>query len=177
MKKTKRGAKRIFVTMLAVMLVMESVSVPAKGEVQTESIRQQTLGESVDKYAEESVSANFDTNKDICVLCIELYNIVSGISVAHYPELCMAWMDSIPEEILLKQKSYRNVYVNCPVDIYVYEGENLVGCIKNDVPQHIENGVITMMDSNGQKQVVLPGDGEYRVVCKATGDGAIPMKQ
>lgn len=39
MKKTKRGAKRIFVTMLAVMLVMESVSVPAKGEVQTESIR------------------------------------------------------------------------------------------------------------------------------------------
>lgn len=43
--------------------------------------------------------------------------------VVIFPELCMAWMDSISED--------------------------LVGCIKNDLPQQIENGVITVLDSNG----------------------------
>ena len=32
-----------------------------------------------------------------------------------------------------------------------------------------------MLDSNGQKQVVLPGDGEYKVVYKATGDGTMTI--
>ena len=69
--------------------------------------------------------------------------------VVIFPELCMAWMDSISED--------------------------LVGCIKNDLPQQIENGVITVLDSNGQKQVVLQRDGEYRVVYKATANGTMTI--
>nr|MBQ8252351.1 BspA family leucine-rich repeat surface protein [Lachnospiraceae bacterium] len=101
--------------------------------------------------------------------------INNGIKYAHYPELCMAWMDSISEDVLKQKKSFWKVFVNCPVDVYVYQDKNLVGLIKNDVSQQIENGVITMMDDNGQKIIVLPGDSEYKLLCKATDNGKMTI--
>lgn len=65
MKRAKRGAKRIFVAMMAIVLAMENVSVPVKGEVkegaetQAEMISEQTLSKSVEHDTEKSVSANF----------------------------------------------------------------------------------------------------------------------
>ena len=111
----------------------------------------------------------------IAVLASEFLCIKDNIASAHYPELCMAWMDSISEEVLKQKKSFWKVFVNCPVDIYVYQDENLVGLIKDDTPQEIENGIITMMDDNGQKVLVLPGDSKYKLLCKATDNGTMTI--
>jgi len=104
----------------------------------------------------ESLGYDDDYRKvEYLALIGNVININARIGYAHYPELCMAWMDSISEEVLTKQKSFRNVFINCPVDVYIYQDDILVGMIKNDVPQEVENGVITMLDENGQKRVVL----------------------
>ena len=70
MKRTKRGAKRFGVMMLAAILVMESVSMPVRGEVdksakvQNEIVGEQISDNSVEKYAEETVSANFVSEEE-----------------------------------------------------------------------------------------------------------------
>ena len=92
-------------------------------------------------------------------------------SRAHYPELCLAWMDSIQE---LSKLGYIEAMVNCPVDVNVYDSEGkLVGYIKDDVPQAIEDGLLTFIDENGQKIVYMPCDQEYTIEMIATNAGEV----
>lgn len=90
---------------------------------------------------------------------------------AHYMELCMAWLDSLDG---LYEEDYlecRRLFINCPVDVMVYRGSELVGQISNDIPQNIEEGVVTYIDGNGQKVIVLPNDCEYEVQFAAIDNG------
>ncbi len=70
MKKTKRGVERICVMLLAVILMVESVSMPVKGEIKKnvstlgEPGEEQISDNSVEKYAEEMVSANFISEEE-----------------------------------------------------------------------------------------------------------------
>jgi hypothetical protein len=103
-----------------------------------------------------------------------LYNAES-IGFAHYPELCLAWLRGIGDDYLsaLSTGNYRGVRVNCPVDIDVFDSEEvLVAKIVNDVPQAIpESTIVAAFDSDSQKVIYLPPDEDYTIKLTATGDG------
>ena len=105
------------------------------------------------------------------------YNLgknIDGIIQGHRPELCMAWLDVIDENDFSNQR-YRSIYLNCPVDLEVYDSnDNLVAAFYDDVPQKIEgSSIIAYLDENGQKVVILPTDEEYRTEVIATADGEV----
>lgn len=121
----------------------------------------------------------------ITVKVVDMFTTGSA-SYAHYPELCLAWMDSVDEAWMSGQAVYelegyeqmlqdfRRYVVNCPVDVAVYdETDTLVARIVDDVPVPMEGGLDAYVDANGQKIVLLPGDAGYRVELTATGSGAM----
>ena len=100
--------------------------------------------------------------------------IFERISAAHYPELYLAWMETITDADGYRPGKYRKLYVNCPVDISVYNDENvLVAQILRDEVQEIPNGVGSYIDKNGQKVITLPFDEEYTIRLVATNTGTV----
>lgn len=100
----------------------------------------------------------------------------TGVAIAHYPELCLSWMDSLSDYELGEVHGKQYVYVNCPVDIEVYdEGGALVANIKNDEAVSIEGGLPAYIDANGQKVVVLPDGGNYDIKYIPTADGEMTV--
>lgn len=100
---------------------------------------------------------------------------MNGLVSGHYPDLCLAWMHTL-SGILddgYTSGNYRTAYVNCPVDIDVYDSSNaLVAQIINDRPQEIDgNSVLAVIDEDGQKVIYLPADEEYIINMTATGNG------
>ena len=97
------------------------------------------------------------------------------ISYTHYPELYLAWMDSLDgDRILSVNSKYRRVLVNCPVNISVYDSNDvLVGSIVDGVVQEIENGISVYIDEDGQFVLCIPNEEEYRVEMEATDDGTV----
>ncbi len=94
------------------------------------------------------------------------------LPVVHFPELCLAWMDSVMPS---KFRSTRKVIVNCPVNLDVYDSDDeLVASIQWDTPVDIPgSSIVAYVDSNGQKVVHLPSDEEFRVDVTATEDCAV----
>ena len=93
---------------------------------------------------------------------------------AHYPELCLSWINSIPDFDGFTPKAYRIVLVKCPVDITVRDSRgNVVGQIENDEVAEIENGIAARIDEDGRKIFILPEDEEYTVDIKATDSGKV----
>ena len=100
---------------------------------------------------------------------------------AHYAELCLSWIDSLGGMDVLYNLSsgtcediYRMLYVDCPVDIEVYDSTNaLVARIVADTPEEIEDGIISFVDDDGQKVIVLPTDEEYSICLTATDAGTV----
>ena len=72
-------------------------------------------------------------------------------------------------------EKYKDVLIiNCPVDVKVYNSSGvLVGYIKDNVPQFIENGLVTKVDENEQKLVYLNGKEGYSLEIIATDDGEV----
>lgn len=101
-------------------------------------------------------------------------------SQAHYPELCLAWLDSLngnyanaPDDFYPKA-IYRKVYVNCPVDILVYDSmDQVVAQIENGEVQEIEDGVIAYIDDDNQNVIILPIDEKYSIKLTATDAGTV----
>ncbi len=98
------------------------------------------------------------------------------IGYAHYPELCLAWMDALSgaDEYCYNTRT-RKLVVNCPVNVYVYDSsEKLVAEISWDEVQDIYNSTIAAyIDENGQKIIILPVDEEYEIEIVATDDGTV----
>ncbi|MBQ7681396.1 MAG: S-layer homology domain-containing protein, partial [Oscillibacter sp.] len=96
---------------------------------------------------------------------------LSGIVEAHSWELCYAWMASMDDnykrgaEISLNEGNYRIVRVNCDVDVSVRdENGGVVAQIVNENPQEIRgSSIISAVNENGEKVVILPLDSAYRV--------------
>ena len=100
---------------------------------------------------------------------------VNNVAYAHYQELCLAWMDSLEGASNYSSARSRNLLVNCPVDIAVYDSQGtLVASIVNDEVQEIEGSTIcALVDENGQKVVILPLDEEFEIIVTATDDGTM----
>ncbi len=75
-----------------------------------------------------------------------------GIS-AHVAELTLAWMELMSDETSYVEPRYRQLHVNCPVDIKVFDSDGkLVAQFIDDVPQEIEGStIIAYLDNDGQK--------------------------
>ena len=103
------------------------------------------------------------------------FSITGPAACAHYPELCLAWLDSMDDNTIISLNSmYRKIFINCPVDVEVI-GSNgeVVARIVDDVVENIEYGVVAYLDDQGQKVLILPADGKYNVILNATDNGAI----
>lgn len=106
---------------------------------------------------------------------------LDSIGSAHYPELCLAWMQSrdpnytINDAWTTSSGSYRIIRINCPVDVKVYDGGGkLVAEIISDKPQTVEGSTIaSAINEDGEKLVYLPPDEDYTVELTATGDGSM----
>ena len=93
----------------------------------------------------------------------------------HWPEAYMAWLQ--------QGKVYNNlgtklISVKCPVDVYVYDKSDgsLVAEIKDEdfekfLEENPDTALEAYVDENGQKQVLVPGDGDYTVKVVAREDG------
>lgn len=115
------------------------------------------------------------TNRDQLIELLEGgFNTNGRAARAHYMELCLAWLDSLDNLTLNSYNTYREVFINCPVDITVRDsnGEIVVQII-NDIAQEIQNGPVAYLDGNGQKIIILPGDDEYDLELIATDDGMV----
>ena len=96
---------------------------------------------------------------------------------SHYPELCLSWINSLSgfDKYSGSQNSkYRSYLINCPVNAIVRDSEgNIVGSIENDEVEEISDGIVAMIDENGQKVFVLPQEEEYTIEITATEDGEV----
>ena len=66
---------------------------------------------------------------------------VTPLGVAHYPELCMFWLDSLSRDMVVKGPAkYKYWFNNCPTDVKIYNRDNeLVASFVNDEAQEIED--------------------------------------
>lgn len=103
----------------------------------------------------------------------------SGIIQAHYPELCLAWMQSKDENYTTDAKlgytsgKYRIVRINCPIDVTIYDAEgNVLASILDDTPQP-DSQVMVSLNHEGEKLVYLPVYHDYVIKLVATDDGVM----
>ena len=73
-------------------------------------------------------------------------------------------MDHLP--LAWGNPNYRVFRANCPVDIYVYDGDKIVASIFDDKPSNYGE-IVASIDENGQKILYLPADGNYKVDVEA----------
>lgn len=99
---------------------------------------------------------------------------LSNLMIAHYPELYLAWIDSLKGEYINYDGKYRKVFVNCPVDVTVYDqtGEAVAQIVDDEVIRS-DGGVIASIDEDGQKVLILPMDAAYEIGLTATDDGSM----
>ena len=107
---------------------------------------------------------------------LRVLSITDNIKYAHYPELCLAWLDSLDGYTVTNYcsaKRYRSIIGDCPVDMNVYDSNGkLVASIINDEVQEIEDSTIgAIIDGDGQKVIILPCDEQYTVNISATDSG------
>lgn len=109
------------------------------------------------------------------VITSKMLSNKSELGYAHYPELCLAWMDSLSGKSDYADPRTRMLRVNCPVDISVYnESGDLVARVIDDKVQSIGGSTIcAYIDEDGQKILSLPTDSEYTVQVTATDNGAM----
>ena len=98
---------------------------------------------------------------------------LANIPYAHYPELCLAWMNATNDLVGFHKTRY--LYVHCPVDVNVYDGGGeLVASIVNDsVALQGSGAVQAYVDAVGTKIFLLPDNEEYKVEVIATGNGEV----
>lgn len=97
------------------------------------------------------------------------------IAQAHYPELCLAWMNTLSGANGFVDNRTRQLKINCPVNIEVYDSSNiLVAQIIGNTVIDVENSTIAAyIDENDQKVIILPIDEEYSIQLVATDEGTV----
>lgn len=163
---------------------------PFEGEMEAYALVSDYLKECLDDAGITNYSkADFESSVQmICDLVLAVAsnhpNLAStlvlnldSIGQAHYPELCLAWMQSMDKNyttnagLSFSNAKYRVIRINCPVDVAVYDTqENKLAAITNDTPQE-NSELVAVFNEDDEKLVYLPVDKEYVVKLTATGDG------
>ena len=98
---------------------------------------------------------------------------------AHFPEICLAWVRSQDPNYTSTQNGSvsssitRIIRINCPVDVAVYSGNQIVASIVDDTVVDVGGSIICLINNKGEKLVYLPGDGGYEVKITATDSGSV----
>jgi|GEM_PF-553345 len=114
------------------------------------------------------------------ILTYTFFENNESISQAHYPEICLAWMQSMDDNYepgatpLFTYGKNRLIRINCPVDVYVYENGELVGkIIDNKVQKIHEYAPYFGINQDGEKVAYLTAECDCSVKIVATGDGTV----
>lgn len=113
-------------------------------------------------------------------LGLTLFHNLDGIGSAHYPELCLAWLQSMDTNYTsggstsFSSSSYRIIRINCPVDVQVYNDYNeLVAEIISDKPQDVGSSIVSLINEDGEKVVYLPAEADYSIDITPTDNGTM----
>lgn len=127
-----------------------------------------------------SIILQYGVNNVNDVVSIGVNENYKRIFPAHYPELCLAWMQSMDVNYTtdageaFSSGSYRIIRINCPVDVNVYDMQGtLVASIIGDKAQKLGTGISSFVNSDGEKLVYLPPDAEYRIDITGTDNGTV----
>lgn len=96
--------------------------------------------------------------------CINLVDLVMAAVCVHTPTSYYAWLSTVPnlEDYEYSWLDYKAVYINCPVNVEVYDEENnLVGRIVNNEVDTSIKSEIALTVIRDSKVVYLPGDKDY----------------
>lgn len=109
------------------------------------------------------------------IVTAKLIANIGNLSRAHYPELCLAWMDALNGKNDYVDARTRQLIMNCPVDISVFDSQGtLVAQILNNQVVEIEDSTIAAyIDEDDQKVIILPTDDEFSIDIKATDNGTV----
>lgn len=109
------------------------------------------------------------------IVTAKLIANVGNLAHAHYPELCLAWMDSLNGESNYVGARTRELIMNCPVDISVFDSQGtLVAQILNNQVTEIKDSTIAAyIDEDDQKVIILPTDDEFSINVIATDSGTV----
>lgn len=106
---------------------------------------------------------------------VEIDTVIKYTPRSHYPELCMAWLYSLDGETIGGNKTgYRTIFINCPVDVLVYDNDHrLIASIVDEQAKDMDGSAGVFVDSDGQKVVVLPEGQQFTVETVATAKGNV----
>jgi hypothetical protein len=111
---------------------------------------------------------------DVATLVVNL----KGLIAAHYPDLCLAWLQAMDsnytDRVIVYNEifGFRIVSVNCPVDVNVYdENDRLVAVIAADKVVDLDSEVWATINQDGEKLFYLPAHKSYRLEISATAAG------
>ena len=108
------------------------------------------------------------------------YMNFEGIRYAHFPEICLAWLQSMDSNyteggaVSFCNGHYRVIRINCPVDVEVYNARGAkIAAIIADVPQDVGYSIVSSINEDGEKLIFLPAESSYSIKTKATGNGTM----
>lgn len=133
----------------------------------------------------EKAFSNIDASTEMQnTLATLYYNCVETNSIpsAHYPELCLAWMQSFDSyyspgaKPVFVNYNYRIARVNCPVEVTIRDSAgNVVAFISaaGDVTTTDTAGIVALVDRDGSRTFYIPADMDYILEIRAVGEGTV----
>jgi len=109
---------------------------------------------------------------------IEKKKELDYLAINHYPELQLAWIDTLSKEDYFPESSAGRMHIiaNCPVNITVKNNEGaVIGKIIEDKPIEMDEGIGTYIDENGQKVVVIPTNSNYDINITSTDNSNVSL--
>ena len=97
---------------------------------------------------------------------------VDAVTQAHYPELCLAWMDSLTQAQLQMPALARLLTVNGNAEVSVYDSQGrLAGRIAANGTR--SGNLEGYTDENGQKRLILPGGEAFQITLTPASGGTL----
>ena len=122
----------------------------------------------------------FDMAKEDTNMTATAIANIGSIKQGHYPEICLAWMQSMDDNYetganpRFSPSKNRIIRINCPVDVHIYEEDTLVGQIINDEPVEVDDYMFFHgFNSDGEKFAYICAEIDCTVKIIATGDGTV----
>lgn len=155
------------------------------------------LSELVDESLQEAGIINYNKNK-LKTTIVGLADLIVAMSAnhpnltatlvlnsesiiqAHYPEICLAWLQAMDknytsdEVVEFSRGKTRIIKINCPVDVDIYQEDELIAQIINEEAVEIGDYMVSFgINDDGEKFAYLSAEGNYKIDIHARGEGSV----